>query len=365
MKKIFFLLSIFAFSAYLQAGNGKYRFMIGTYTSNTNSEGIYSIEIDPDKNEQIITSQYSDIVNPSFLSVEKRNLYAVSQQNDSSFVYAFDFNKRNANLRFLNRQSSAGAGSCHVDASPDNVVVANYSGGNLAIFGREKNGSITKHLQVITHTGNSIDSARQTKPHVHQTIFSPDNKFLLVNDLGTDKMTCYQYNPKSKGNVLTLSDEIKLKAGSGPRHLAFSKNGKYIYVLQELDGTISSLAFNKGKLTLLSESSVLQQNESGAAAADIHLSPDGKHLYATNRGAANNISCFAVEKNGSLRFIEQTSVKGSGPRNFCITKDGKYLLVGNMYTNQIAVFSRNKQTGMLFDTGMMINIPSPVCIIEF
>ena len=365
MKKIFVILSVFAMASGIMAGNGKYRFMIGTYTSKTNSEGIYSLEIDIKKNKYKTTLQSSEIVDPSFIAISKRNLYAANETGNPGVVSAFKFNKKNGSLSFLNKVNSGGDHTCYVDIASKHVVVANYSGGNLAIFGRQKDGTLTDYLQIITHSGSSIHPERQTKPYVHQTIFSPDKKYLLVNNLGIDKVSCYQYNPKNTTELLSLSDEIKLKAGSGPRHLTFSKNGKFIFVLQELDGTISTLSFNNGKLALISETSLVQQNEAKTGAADIHISPDGKYLYATNRGSANNISCFAIEKNGALRFVEQTSVKGVGPRNFCITKDGKYILVGNQRTNQIAVFSRNKKSGMLYDTGMMINLTAPVCIVEF
>lgn len=365
MKKIVLLLATFAFTINVIAGNGKYRFMIGTYTSKTASEGIYSLEIDVKKLQYKTTLQYADVVNPSFLAINKNNLYAVSESMNIGYVNAFTFNRSNGTLVFLNKENAGGGHSCYVDISQKHVVVANYSGGNLAAFARKKNGSLTNSLQFIKHEGSSIHPVRQTNSYVHQTVFSPDEKYLLVNNLGTDKVSCYLYNPKSTDNILTLSDDIKLKPGSGPRHLTFSKNGKYIYVLQELDGTISTLSFINGKLTLLHESSVVQQNESEVGAADIHTSPDGKFVYATNRGSANNISCFAVNKNGSLQFVEQTSVKGIGPRNFCITTDGKYILVGNQRSNQIAVFSRNKKTGILYDTGLMINIAAPVCIVEY
>lgn len=365
MRKIFVILSVFSMASGIIAGNGKYRFMIGTYTSETASEGIYSLEIDLKKNSHKTTLQTGKITDPSFIAINKQNLYAVNETQNPGLVSAFNLNKKNGSLIFLNKVNSGGDHSCYVDIAAKHVVVANYSGGNLAIFGKLKNGSLTDYQQLITHTGNSIHPERQKKSYVHQTIFSPDKKYVLVNNLGTDKVTCYRYNSKSSDQALTLSDEIKLKAGSGPRHLTFSKNQEFIFVLQELDGTISTLSFNNGKFSLISETTLVQQNESETGAADIHTSPDGKFVYATNRGSANNISCFAVEENGSLRLVEQTSVKGVGPRNFCITKDGKYVLVGNQRTNQIAVFSRNKKSGLLYDTGMMINISAPVCIVEF
>lgn len=365
-KTILILSSIF-FSFMAQAATEKYQFVVGTYTTKTKSKGLYGVHLDM-KNKvvkpNLLSSKVSD---PSFLAIsrDKKNLYALSEQSNSRSVNAFSFDSKSGALELLNTVNSGGADPCFVDITPTHLVVANYSGGNLAVFGRNANGTLTEQLQLITHTGSSVNAQRQTKSHVHQTIFSPDNKYLLVNNLGTDKLTCYRYNKNEKDSILTFFDEIKLKPGSGPRHLTFSKNAKFIFLLHEIDGTVSTLSLKNGKLSYLSETTIVLKNGIETGAADIHFSPDGRFVYATNRGNANDITCFAIGKNGTLKLVEQSSVYGQGPRNFCITKDGKYILVGNQYTNQVVVLKRDKKSGKLSDTDIRAEIAAPVCIVEY
>lgn len=218
---------------------------------------------------------------------------------------------------------------------------------------------------MIQHVGSSIDTNRQTSPHVHQTIFSPDGKYLVVNDLGTDKVTIYRYDKTGTINTLIPHDSLSVKPGSGPRHVTFSKDGKRVYLLQEIDGTLTVMAMKNGKLRILQETSVVRKANIESGAADIHLSPDGKFLYATNRGTANDISCFAVKKDGTLIYKSQVSTEGIGPRNFAISPDGKYVFVANQRTDNIVIYKRDANTGMLTKTGQQINVGSPVCLIFF
>jgi 6-phosphogluconolactonase len=177
-------------------------------------------------------------------------------------------------------------------------------------------------------------------------------------------MYIYKYNATSETKVLDSKDSISVKPGSGPRHLTFSPNGKIVYLLQELDGTLSIYKNEKGALTKLDETTVVASDFKGdISAADIHISPDGRFLYATNRGTANDISCFEIQKDGRLLFKERTSTLGKGPRNFTIDPTGNFLLVGHQYTNNIVIFKINKQTGSLTDSGKSINMCSPVCLL--
>jgi 6-phosphogluconolactonase len=147
--------------------------------------------------------------------------------------------------------------------------------------------------------------------------------------------------------------------------LTFSKDGKYIYLLHELDGTVSVIRYQDGKLKFINENTVARKSNIKTGAADIHISPDGNFLYATNRGSANDITCFAIEKDAKLRFVEQISVEGISPRNFSITKDGRYILVANQRSNQIVVFKRDKKSGKLIDTDIRVDVGAPVCIQEY
>ena len=280
---------------------------------------------------------------------------------ENSSLSSFWFNKKNGSLELINKLGGIGADPCYLDVSKKHVVTANYSGGSIDVVERNSDGSLSGIVETIQH----IDAKKQVKAHVHQTLFAKADKYILVNDLGLDKMYSYSYDRGSTENILSPFDSLSLKKGSGPRHSTFSKNRKYIYLLQELDGTISVVRYDKGKLSLISETTVVRKPNISTGAADIHISPDDKFLYASNRGSANDISCFAIEKDTNLVFVEQVSVLGKSPRNFCITKDGKYLLVANQLSNQIVVFKRNKKSGKLIETNIRIDVGAPVCIKEY
>jgi 6-phosphogluconolactonase len=245
------------------------------------------------------------------------------------------------------------------------VITANYSSGSISVFGKNSDGSLTEVKQVVQHFGKGINTKRQEKPHVHMVYFSPDKKYVLANDLGTDKVYVYQYNPNGGNEILKLKSTVSVNPGGGPRHLTFSKNGKFVYLLQELDGEITVFSYSNGILKKVDEATVLSKDFKGTffSAADIHISPDGKFLYATNRKEANDISIFKTLKKGKLKFEGRTSTLGDGPRNFAIDPSGNFLLVAHQYTNEVVIFKRNKKTGLLTDTGKKIELCSPVCLV--
>lgn len=186
----------------------------------------------------------------------------------------------------------------------------------------------------------------------------------MANDLGTDKVYLYKYNVKGGEKTLVLKDEIKVKKGSGPRHLVFSPEGNFVYLLQELDGTLSVFEYQKDKLKLVQETTVAPNLFNGMnSAADIHLNQDGKFLYATNRGDANTISVFKVLANGTLEMIQQISAQGSAPRNFTLSPNDAYVLVANQNTNNVVIYSRDAVNGTLTDTGKRIEVCQPVCLV--
>ena len=367
MKKIILIIYILLFMCSMFVQSTNYRLLIGTYTAPGKGQGIYSYSLDLVNGVFTQQSVTTDITNPSFqaLTSDKKFVYSVSESNNGSLACAFRFNKKTAKLNFINSSSTTSGGPCFISVTNKHVFTANYGGGSLSVFGRNEDGSLTNVQQVIQHVGKSIDTERQGEPHVHQVMITPDKKYLLANDLGTDKVTVYKYNSDTSTNVLVPFDSITLKLGSGPRHSAFSKDGKLVYVLQEIDGTLSVMSLNNGRLKLLQETSVSIRKGIVNRAADIHFSPDGKFLYATNRGTANDITCFAVAKNGKLTLTQQVSTDGDGPRNFAISPDGKYLLVGHQNTDNIVVFTRDKKTGSLTDTGKRIAVGSPVCLLFY
>lgn len=358
-----FLLT-FVFIVLAQAFQAQdYRFLVGTYTNTGKSQGIYSYEMDQKATHVVQKSVTTGVSNPSYLCMtpDKKFVYSVSEGNQGSAAHAYAFDAVTGALTLINKSLTNGSGPCYITTTSKHVFTANYNGGSLSIFGRNADGSLTELKQKIQHEGSSVNLNRQKEPHVHQVVVS--RKYVLVSDLGTDKVTVYAYDPKADSKILTPWDALTVKLGSGPRHLTFSRNGKLAYLLQELDGTVSVLKFSKGRLELLQELSLVTNSEQKAWAADIHLSPDGKFLYATNRAPANNITCFSVNKKGRLEFKSQVSTLGDGPRNFAISPDGKFALVAHQFSNEIVVFSRNAKTGALIDTGKRIEVGAPVCIV--
>lgn len=366
MKNIYaVLLSIFALTA-IQAQENKFNLVVGTYTKPCDSKGIYVYEFDSNTGNFSLKSNTENIFNPSYLTVSNDNkfVYSVNETDNKSAVSAFKFNSKSGELDFINSQNPKGVGSCYIINDDKNVITANYSSGSISVLGKNNDGSIGEVKQVVQHTGKSINTNRQETPHAHMVYFSPDKKYVLSNDLGTDKVYSYQYNPNSATEVLQLKSSIDVKPGSGPRHLIFSKDGKQVYVLQELDGTLTSFSYANGILKKVSETTVVAADfKADVGAADIHISPDGKFLYATNRGTANDISAFKILKNGKLEFVQRTSTLGKGPRNFNIDPTGNFLLVGHQYTNDIVIFKRDKKTGILTATGKKIELCSPVCLV--
>jgi 6-phosphogluconolactonase len=367
MKRTINLLLLIALIQSLSGQNPNYRLLIGTYTNTGKSQGIYSYDIDMKNAVFNQKSVAKGVANPSFLAVmpDKKFVYSVSESSDGSSANAFKFDDKTGKLTFLNTSLTKSDGPCYISATAHHVFTANYGGGSISVFGRKADGSLTGALQVIQHTGKSVNAERQGEPHVHQVIVSPDQKYVVVNDLGTDKVTVYQYNPTATTDILVPFDTLTVKLGSGPRHATFSKDGKKLYLVHEIDGTVSVLGMRNGKLSLIQETTLVHKTGIKTGAADIHLSPDSKFLYTTNRGTANDITCFSVGGNGRLTFKQQVSTGGDGPRNFAITPDGQYVFVSHQQTDNVVIFKRNITTGKLTDTGKQIKVGAPVCLIFY
>jgi 6-phosphogluconolactonase len=368
MKNIYsVLLSIFAFSV-MQAQENKFNLLIGTYTNPCESKGIYVYDFDANTGDFSFKNATENIINPSYLSVSSDNKFVYSVNENSqkkNGTVSFKYDSKSGKLDKLNFQEAKAEGSCYIINDDKNVITANYSSGSISVFGKNSDGSLTEVKQVVQHFGKGINTKRQEKPHVHMVYFSPDKKYVLANDLGTDKVYVYQYNPNGGNEILKLKSTVSVNPGGGPRHLTFSKNGKFVYLLQELDGAVTVFSYSNGILKKVDEATVLSKEFKGTffSAADIHISPDGKFLYATNRNEANDISIFKILKNGKLKFEGRTSTLGDGPRNFAIDPTGNFLLVAHQYTNNVVVFKRNKKTGLLTDTGKKIELCSPVCLV--
>lgn len=366
MKKIYLVL-FSALSLTAVKAQNKFNLLVGTYTNTCQSNGIYVYEFDASSGDFKLKNSSENVISPSYLSVSADNkfVYAVNENGTQSAVSAFGYDSASGKLKFLNANASLGADPCHLINDDKNVIVANYSGGSIVVFKKKPKGGITEVQQIIQHEGKGPNAARQEKAHVHMVVFSPDKKFVLSNDLGLDKIFIYKYNPDSKNEILTLKGTVDVKSASGPRHLTFSKDGKFVYLVQELDGTLTTLSYDKtGNLKVIAETSILPKGfKGGTGAAAIKISPDGNFLYVSDRVDANAISVYKILKDGKIELVEQQSTLGKGPRDFAIDPTGNYLLVGHQYTNDIVIFRRNKTTGKIEDTGKRIELCSPVGLV--
>jgi 6-phosphogluconolactonase len=345
-----------------------YNLLVGTYTNSKSCEsnGIYVYDFNTVSADYKLKSATKKVINPSFLTVASDNnwVYCVNENRKQSDISAFRLDTKSGVLHFVNKQNSEGADPCYIINDNKNVIVANYSGGTIAVFGKNTDGSLTSTKQVIHHHGRSINTSRQESPHVHQVNFSPDKKMVFANDLGTDRIYLYDYNPDSEKEILMFKDTIPIKSGSGPRHLTFSPNGKFFYLLQELDASITAFVYINGKVRKIQETTLVAKDFVGEnGAADIHVSTDGKFLYATNRGDANTISVFAIDSKGKLTHLKTISSGGKGPRNFAIDPSGNFVLVAHQYSNDVIIFQRDKATGLLSETAKKIELCSPVCLV--
>jgi len=343
--------------------------LVGTYTKK-GSKGIYVLSFDTATGKATEISHTAAAYNPSFLTISKDHgqVYAVNEGSDGKVsAYSFVDNK----LNLIQEKISKGADPCYISLSPDqsNLFVANYSGGSITSYHRFADGRLSNPQQFIQHEGKSVNEARQEKAHVHGVFFSPDGKYVLTPDLGMDEISVYPYQIKNGPPLLTEKvSKIQSSPGAGPRHLSFSSNGKFLYVIEELTGSISVYRFYKGVASFLQKVVTHPSSFKGTAgSADIHLSPDGLYLYASNRGNENNIVSFKLLPTGKLdeKTIQYYSTEGKAPRNFTISKDGNWLLVANQDSDNIIAFRRNIQTGVLTSTGVSIKLSMPVCLLFY
>ena len=340
------------------------RLLIGTYTSKGNSEGIYIYDFDVKTGEAKPLSIIKNATNPSYLAVSKNKqfIYAIQETGANSAVSTFHFNSNTGATRLINKEATNGADPCFVLTDDKHLFTANYSGGSVNVFGIEPDGSITPVKQTLQHTGSG-PAKNQKSAHVHQVQFSPDHQYVLATDLGDDHVYIYAYAADS-AQPLSLKTKIKTNVGTGPRHLTFSPNGKYVYLTHEFNGKISVFNYHDGNLSLLEEVATVAKDFAGKTdGADIHISADGKFLYQTNRGDANAITVFAIKRDGKLKHVATQSTFGKGPRNFVIDPTGNYVLIAHQYTNDVVIFKRNTKTGKLVDSGKRIQVGTPVCLV--
>jgi 6-phosphogluconolactonase len=346
---------------------------VGTYTSGE-SEGIYLYRMNLSTGELRHFSTVRGIVNPSFLAIDpqRRHLYAVNEVSDFKqkpvgAVSAFAINQQTGDLTFLNQQSSQGGAPCHlmVDQTGKYVLLANYEGGNVAVLPVQHDGSLGAATDIVQHRGASVNVQRQQGPHAHCVMLDRANRYAFAVDLGIDKIMIYRFDAVS--GKLTPNQEpwVSLKPGAGPRHFVFHPNGRYAYVINELDSTITAFTYTsaRGTLRAVQTISTLPSGFSGSNdCADVQVSPSGKFLYGSNRGHDSMVVFAIDDRTGKLRYVQHESTRGKTPRNFAIDPTGTYLLVANQDSDSIHTFRIDPVKGELTPTGLMAEVPSPVCL---
>jgi 6-phosphogluconolactonase len=373
MKKLLFIIALFSPAIVFAQKKDKtpYTFdvLIGTYTNGTStSKGIYVYRLYEKNGKMAYLNEIDNVSNPSYLTASSNNkfIYAVNEGTQGA-VSSFTFNPVSGKMVFINQQPTQGADPCHVTVDKDqkNIFVANYSSGSLAVFPLNKDGSIGALSQHIQDSGTGPVTDRQEGPHVHNSILSANEKYLLYTDLGTDKVNIMHYKA-SKTPPLTPADPafVKVDGGNGPRHLTFSNDGKYVYLVQEIGGFINVYNYDNGSLKQVQAVDMkTPQMKGDIGSAAIHLSPDGRFLYASNRGNANDIVAYAINAdNGQLTFVSRTPSLGKGPRDFIIDPSGKYLIIANQVGNNIVVYKLDPASGKPLGIVYQMQAGSPVCL---
>lgn len=360
-------LMMLAFSMSMAQEGEAYWLLVGTYSNEDNSNGLQVYRFDTSTGDARFESKSTDVTNPSYLAVgaDGTRVFAVSEAGQGKgTVNSFSFNPSSGVLSWIGAVTSAGDHPCYISVSSDQkvVFVGNYSSGTLSAVRVGPDGTLNPAIQTIQHEGSSVNASRQEKPHVHAVVPSPDGRFLMVPDLGTDKVYIYAINT-SADQPLQPAGAASVTPGGGPRHLTFHPNGKYAYLIREIDAAVTVFDYKKGMLKEKQSITLLDAGfEGNVGAADIHVSPDGKFLYGSNRGEANEITIYAIGKDGKLTYVGRQSTLGRTPRNFAIDPTGNFLLSANQDTNDVVIFRRDKRTGLLQDTGKRIQVDKPVCL---
>jgi 6-phosphogluconolactonase len=350
----------------------KYLVYVGTYTDH-GSKGIYSYRFDSSDGKLTSLGLAAQSAEPSFLAADSggRFLYAVNETESfngqpTGAVSAFAIQPDTGKLSLLNQVSSRGADPAHItlDQTGKYALVSNYTSGSVAVFAVLKDGRLGQVTSFVQHKGSSVNPERQKGPHAHAIALSRDNRFAVVADLGLDQLLVYSFDA-ANGILGAQPQIVKASPGAGPRHLVFSTDGRFLYVMNEMQSSVVAYSYDptSGALHELQTISALPKGFSGEnTAAEIEIHPSGKFLFASNRGD-DGIAVFAIDsQTGLLTHVETEPTRGKTPRNFAIDPTGSWLLAANQDSDNIVVFRIDQKTGRLKSTGDVLQVQSPVCL---
>lgn len=351
----------------------KYHTYIGTYTRG-DSKGIYMFEFDSVSGETGEARLVAEAADPSFLSVnaEGTAVYAVLETGEwdgmenSGGIAAFSRDPESGNLTHLNSLPSYGAHPCHLELHPDasHVFFANYSGGSIGAYEVKEDHSLGALTGFVQHTGGSIHRGRQKSPHGHAIHLSPDRKVLMSADLGVDCLWMHTFDPEFGTIGTHPSHSRPMRPGSGPRHFAFHPTNNLVMVLNEMSSQLTSFRYNRksGNLSFINQVSTLPEDfESRSSTAEVVIHPNGKFVYASNRGH-DSIAHFTIDNRGSLKRQSITKTGGKTPRNFNVDPTGKWLVAASQNSGFVTFFQIDPATGNLSPFGKPLNVPHPVCV---
>jgi 6-phosphogluconolactonase len=347
---------------------------IGTYTKplpfvTGKAEGIYVNRLDLAGGALQPVQTVTGVTNPSFVALDPRRrcLYAVEELPGDGSVSAFAIDPRDGTLNFLNRQSSHGAGPAHVSVGRDGrwVLVANYDSGSIAVLPVQADGSLGPASDVVAHEGHSVHPTRQEQAHAHWIGVDPGDRFVLVADLGLDKVMSYRLD--AERGTLAPNDPpwTTLPPGAGPRQVAFHPSRDLAYVINELGCTISACRYDAGRGALepFQHVATLPDGFDGAnTTAAVAVAPAGRFVYGSNRGHDSIVVCAIDDASGQLSVVEHVATQGGSPRDFGIDPTGTYLLAANQDSDTIVTFRIDAASGRLTPTGHVASVMTPVCV---
>ena len=342
----------------------------GSFNRDKATEGIYVYQLDTINGKLSKITSIKNILNPSYLTLSPNGKYVFacteSKTKNAGNVSSFEFQPQNKSLTFINSQKSGGENPVYLTTHKNGkwLVNGNYTEGSVSVYPISENGIINPMVQNFQFSEGSINKERQDRSHIHATVFSPNFDYVFLPDLGSDKIRSYKFENENKEPLSIPKNPItETTLGGGPRHFTFHPNGKFAYCIEELSGTVNAYNYENGSLESIQRINTHSEKYTeDFESSDIHISPDGKYMYASNRGEENNIAIFSILNDGKLKNIGYQSTLGEHPRVFAIDESGKFLIATNTITGNVFVFKRNLKTGMLKRVGKELKIKSVSCV---